>query len=192
MNVTCLKKYVAAAVCGILLCGCQPTACNPQPNPGEKGGLLAIFYQLNNVTTAAPSYQTVIWLEDADGNYVKSAMVSEYLSYGGYNKPEICPTWSQTANWRQVSKSEFDAVTAATPDLGQNTVIIDCKEQNLPPGVYFYCVQTHVIEDYNILYRGKITIGKGDAENIAKVTYMPGKSPGTEHCLSNVKARYCH
>ena len=190
MNVTSLKKYVAAAVCGILFYGCRPTGCNPQPNPGKTSGLLAIFYQLNDITTAAPSYQTVIWLEDADGNYVKSVLVSEYLSYGGHNQPEICPTWSQAANWSNVTKEQFDAVTAATPDIGQNTVIIDCKEQNLPPGVYFYCVQTHVIEDYNILYRGRITIGKGDTDSIAKVTYIPDKRPEAENVLRNVKARY--
>ncbi len=192
MNVTCLKKYVVAAVCGIVLCGCRPTGCNPRLNPGKTPGVLSIFYQLNETPGVASSYQTVIWLENAKGNYLKSVLVSEYLSYGGYNKPKICPTWSRAANWRNVSQVEFDAVTAATPDIGQNTVIIDRKQQNLPPGLYFYCVQTHIIEDYNILYRGKITIGKGNTESIAKVTYMPGKRPGTERCLSNVKARYCH
>ena len=191
MNVTSLKKYIAAAFCGIVLYGCRPTGCNPQHNPGKTSGLLSIFYQLNETPGVAPSYQTVIWLEDAGGNYLKSLLVSEYLSYGGHNKPDICPTWSRSANWGNLTKSQFDAVTAATPDLGQNTVIIDCQEQNLSPGVYFYSVQTHVIEDYNILYRGRITIGKGDTENIAEVTYIPGKRPGTEHCLSNVKARYC-
>ncbi len=38
--------------------------------------------------------QHFLWLKKPDGTFAKTLFVSEYLSYGGYNHPEICPDWS--------------------------------------------------------------------------------------------------
>jgi len=183
-----MKICFLTLCCGILLVGCYSGG-NRRSSESDDG-FIAISYELNEVKTVVPSYQTVVWLEDADGNYLKPVMVSEYLAYGGHRKPKICSTWSRISNWAGISKNEFDAVTAATPDIDENTVTIDCKEQKLSPGVYYYCVQTHIIDDYNILYRGRIKIGCGKTKSFAKVTYIPGKCDGAENALGNVKASY--
>ena len=46
-----------------------------------------------------PSYQTTIWLEDDNGKLLKILFVSDYLSYGGFVHPMICPTWAKQADW---------------------------------------------------------------------------------------------
>jgi len=187
-----VKIYFLMLCCGILLSGCHLENCgrSGSGSSGPSDGFIEISYELGQTPGVAPSYQTVVWLEDANGAYLKSVLVSEYLAYGGHRKPKICSTWSRISNWGSVSRSEFDAVTAATPDIGQNTVIINCKEQNLSPGVYYYCVQTHIVGDYDILYRGRIEIGKKNMDSVAKVEYIPGKCEGAENALGNVKAKY--
>ena len=159
---------------------------------GVTEGILEIRFNLNPSANQdiEPSYQTVIWLEDEHGRYVKSLLVSEYLSYGGYTKPEICPDWSRTAQWDRITEKELDAVTSATPPVEANVMAFDCRKKNLRAGVYRYCVQTHIVEQDNILYTGMIEIGGKDNENIAEADPAPRRHAQVGAVLSSVKAFY--
>lgn len=180
------KVCMLILVCVLLLGGCD------SGDKGAAGGTLTIYYELNKpeIIVIVPSYQTVVWLENENGGHVKTLFISDYLSYGGYSKSEICSDWSQIEDWDKVGRDVLDAVTAATPAVGQNVLKIKLKTYNLPSGVYRYCVQTHVIEGYNILYRGQIRIGEKNDASSAKVTYTPGKYPKAGDVLGNVKAEY--
>ena len=153
-------------------------------------GFLEISYQLEKAQGVQPSYQTAIWLENEQGELVRSLLVSEYLSYGGYNDSTICPDWSKLANWSKVSPEEFDAVTAATPGIGNNVLKVDCRKANLLPGKYIYCVQVHILENYNMLYEGEIMLNGENVESIATAKYIPRQHPLAGNVLSHVKARY--
>ncbi len=190
------KFCLLISACIILLSGCVDE--EPAKDVPAKG-FIKISYQINEreieiedeegaSTVTIP--QTVAWLEDENGKYVKSLLVSEWLSYGGYKRPVVCVTWSGLADWANVSIEEFDAVTQATPYYGDNELIIDCTKRGLLPGTYYYCVETHVVDEYNILYRGQIKIGQKNDENTAEVKYIPGKFPPGENDLCDVKAQY--
>lgn len=153
-------------------------------------GFLEISYQFNQPQEFQPSFQTVIWLEDQDGKYLRSLLVSEYLAFDAYDQPEICSTWSKVADWENVPEAEFDAITMPTPDIGANVFKVDCAKEKLTPGVYHYGIEVHIADDYNVMYRGKITIGKKDVENLPKISYNPDKLEGAENIISDVKARY--
>jgi hypothetical protein len=166
--------------------------CSKEKSPFAEG-TLEIFFTLNKPAgELEPSYQTAIWLEDITGNYTKSLLVSEYLSYGGYNNATICPAWRTEADWDNVSDEEFDAVTQATPDAAPNILKIDCKEHRILPGLYKYFVQTHIQEKYNILYFGYIEMGVKSNENTAVAKYYPVKQPIAGNVLSEVRAKYYH
>lgn len=164
-------------------------ACGPNPDE-PNAGYLEIRYRLNELEDPEPSYQTVIWLEKENGEYLKSLLVSEYLAYGGYEKPEICSDWSRAADWGNVPEAVFDAVTGATPPVEENTIRVDCEKEGLLPGVYRYCVQTHIVEAYNILYRGRIEIGGSERESRAKAVHSSDGYPEARNVLSDVEARY--
>lgn len=155
-------------------------------------GTLQISWEFVNSAekNLVPSYQTAVWLLNDKGEYVKSILVSEYLSYGGYNDTTICTEWIKVADWDNVLPETFDAVTKATPPIGTNTINIDCKSENIFPGTYNYYVETHIIEQYNILYHGQITIGKKPSKNIAEPVYIPEKHPVSGDVLKNVNANY--
>jgi len=57
---------------------------------GGKNRKFEFRFHLNDIQSFVPSDQIVIWLENSDSTLVKTLFVSEYLSYGGYNIPEIC------------------------------------------------------------------------------------------------------
>jgi len=180
----CLNLIVATT-CIALFIGCSFQAGRAAKD------FLEIHYQLDRQEGIVPSYQTVIWLEDENGNYVTSLLVSEWLSYEGYSNPTVCPDWSKVSDWKNASEKEVHAVTAATPPIGSNVLRIDCKKANLPPGKYRYCVQTHIMGNYNVLYCGRIEIDGQEDESTAKVTYTPGRRPAAAEILRNVKAKYC-
>jgi hypothetical protein len=166
------------------------------PTPGDEqcaapaAGLLEISYRFNPANGVEPSYQAAFWLEDENGKYVKSILVAEYLSYGGFNDPTICPDWSKLAGWEESSEEEFDAVTRPTPPVGGHILRIDCKERSIPPGLYSYCVQVHIVENYNVLYKGRIHIGDKADESQADPAFTPERHPEGGDVISDVHARY--
>ena len=85
---------------------------------------------------------------------------------------------------------ELDAVTSATPPVESNVMAFDCRRENIRPGVYRYCVQTHIVEQDNILFSGMIEIGEGDDENIAEADPGPRRHVQAGPVLTSVKARY--
>ena len=119
------------------------------------------------------SDQLVIWLEKPDGTFVKTLFVSEYLSYGGYNDPDICPDWSSNTNWEEVSEAEFDALTGATPKIGIVQIEVVLLKEEVPRGDYNIFTEVHLTADYNELYTGKIRISRRDATSQLEVSYRP-------------------
>jgi len=157
---------------------------------GAASGMIEISFLYNKAEGVVPSYQIAIWLESEKGEYVKTLFVSEYLSGGGFDHGDVCPDWAKQAHWEKAEESEFDAATRPTPPIGARTLKFECEKWGIAPGAYRYCVQAHIVEKYNILYRGRITIGQGAAEAVGEVLYSPGKHPLAADILYDVRARY--
>lgn len=72
--------------------------------------------------------QCAVWLEDADGNYVRTLYVTQRSSKRSWifgpkeGRPESLPVWYHAANYGSVKNApvstEVDAVTSATPKGG--------------------------------------------------------------------------
>lgn len=165
----------------------QCTDRGPKPVTGS----LEISYRLNMVdSTVIPSYQTAIWLEDEKGTYIRSLLVSDYLSYGGFNDSTICPDWRKKVNWDTIPDAEFDAVTAATPQIRAHTLLTELAGLSLKEGVYRYYVETHIQEKYNVLYSGTIELKGRKTESTATASYVPEEFILASNLLSNVTAAY--
>ncbi|RPJ64037.1 MAG: DUF2271 domain-containing protein [Acidobacteria bacterium] len=153
-------------------------------------GTLLISYAFSTAQDLEPSYQIAIWLEKEDGQFVRTLFISEYLAYGGFNDPTICPDWTKIAEWDKATEAEYDAVSKPTPPIGSNTLKLDCKARGIEPGTYVYCVEVHIVENFNILYKGKIAIGAGAAEDTAVATYIPSKHESAANVIHGVAAKY--
>ena len=135
--------------------------------------ILDVSFQLAEREGYPRSDQLVVWLEKPDGTFVKTLFVSEYLSYGGYNHPEICPDWSTKTNWEKASQEEFDAVTAATPSLGLVNMALSCTSVVVPRGEYNIFIEVHLTTDYNELYSGMVKVSGRKFNNNLTVSYKP-------------------
>ncbi len=162
---------------GIFFYGCEGS--------GER--MVDLSFTLNEKEDYSRSDQLVIWLEKPDGSFVKSLFVSEYLSYGGYNDPDICPDWSSNTDWEMASQEEFDAVTGATPAIGAVNMQFSLSADEVPKGEYIIFLAVHLIEDYHEIYQRKILISRKGDEGKLELSYKPGKYHGaTFDVLSEV------
>ena len=175
-------KFIALFIIILFITGCNPSA-------GSKNRTLHISFYVNKKEDIQPSYQLTIWLEKPDGAYVKTLFVCDYLSYGGFNDSTICPDWSGKANWSKVLKEEFDAVTGATPMIGNRNFAFNCSKEQIPAGKYKFLIEVHLIESFNELYSGEIEIAGKEDESEAQVTYLPEKHSKAGDILSQVKVK---
>ncbi len=163
--------------------------CSEDPNKPAKG-YLEFSYEFTKPAEFEPSYQFSIWLEKENGEYYKSLFVTDYLSYGGYNDSTICPAWSKNSDWDHASPEVFDAVTKATPPVGQNRLQINCQDFQILPGIYQYKLQVHLVDTYNILALGKINIGKKANESTALTLHEPREHATGSNTIQNVIVKY--
>ena len=156
---------------------------------GAKNRKFDISFNLNDIQSFVPSNQIAIWLETTDSSYVRTLFLSEYLSYGGYNIPEICNGWSSKTKWDEVTKEEFDAVTSATPRVGNVKIKLECPASLVPGGKYLIFIEVHLVNEYNELYSGELTISGKKSVADLQVIYKPGKYPKKTEgdILSNVR-----
>ena len=163
---------------GVIITGCDTT----------RERMMNISFVMNELEDYPRSDQLVIWMETLDGTFVKSLFVSEYLSYGGYNHPEICPHWSTSTNWEEASQEEFDASTGATPSIGPVHMEIGLSADDVPRGEYHVFVEVHLTADYNELYSGKIRLSRKAASSLLEVSYTPEQyHEATYDVLSDVR-----
>ncbi len=103
--------------------------------------------------------QVAIWLEDADGNYIKTLYVTERASHKSWimgpkeGRPESLPVWYHASKFQPDKNAtpalELDAVTSATPKGG---IIFDAK---LEDKAYVLRAEFNTSFDYNDFYTKK-------------------------------------
>lgn len=178
MNKTIVIRQLLALVIGLFLI----TSCTHKKT-------IKISYQMEDLQEYVPSYQLSIWLEKPDGTFIKTLFVSEYLAYGGYLEYGICPSWSKKANWDKVTKEESDAVTGATPKVGNVDLELENSIDNVPDGEYLLYLQVHLKEDLNDTYKGKINLKTGNETDIQLKPYKIQriKDGNPKEILSNIQ-----
>ena len=178
-----------------ILAGCvlQPAGADaraaPQPAPGSAGTLEVSFLYMPP-TTIDPTYHTAMWLEDSQGRLVKTLYVSQELSATEYKMGNVCPDWVKKSQWEKAARSEVDAVTAPTPNVGSEAKVFDLTALGLPAGEYVFMFQMHVLEDHNVLFRGKVTVGGPNQTPALETTQGPGKLVSTDQYVREVQVRY--
>ena len=100
----------------LALAGCATgTQAQPGVVPSGQAAVTVTFdfqKQSGNV-----SNQFAVWIEDADGNYIKTLYATRFTAIGGYkNRPDAIPVWMEKSGLTDMSG--VDAITGATPPSG--------------------------------------------------------------------------
>ena len=169
-----MKKYIIAIVALFALLITTQSVSN-MPKPGLfKSKRVTVGFNYNH-KDGPGSNQYAVWVEDASGKLVKTLFVTSFTTKGrsrngeplvrGYVKRPTCvPTWVEKSNAKELSDSELDAVTGATPASGHRTYSWDFKDYHgnlVPAGKYRICVEATLFNKSNIIYYGDFSVPSG-------------------------------
>ncbi|AGK97021.1 DUF2271 domain-containing protein [Clostridium pasteurianum] len=156
-------------------------------------GSVKIKYNLNYIRKLA-SNQVAVWIEDSQGNYIKSLYASKYTADGGYKqRPEALTEWISKSGWKNATKNEIDTVSGATQNPGNINLTWDCKDEKgaaVKPGKYIYIVEGNIYWGSRVLYKGDIEIGNSENTSNAKANYINKDSSNNDTLIKNVSAEF--
>ena len=171
----------------ICVCGISPAA-------GQDGpGIVKITYVLHRLQTIA-SNQIAVWIEDGDGNYVKTLFATSFAANGGFKKrAQTLPAWVKASDWENASSSDIDAMSGATQPVGTREVVWDLTDiegNHVRPGKYVYKIEGNIFWDNRVLWQGSIYVGGEENISIAEATYFPENTTENRVLVEQVQAIY--
>jgi hypothetical protein len=109
------------------------------------------------------SNQFALWIEDAQGRYVKTLYATRFTASGGYAKrPQSIPDWVKQSGLANMNKVQVDALTGATPKAGVLRYRWDGTGQAgaaLPPGEYRVFLEASLRNENRVLYSAPVQLG---------------------------------
>lgn len=149
------------------------------------------------------SNQYAVWIEDANGQVVKTLFVTSFTSKGrsrggakaarGYTfRPSCTPTWVKHVGADNLSDEQIDAFTGATPaKSGVQTFTWDFTDQNgkpVPQGTYRFFLEATYDGPSVVTYTGTVTSG-APAGDLPLETTDIEPSENRKDMITNVQAR---
>ena len=113
--------------------------------------------------SGAASNQHAVWIEDMDGNVVRTLFASRWTASGGYKtRPDSIALWVEKAGLALMTESEVDAVSGATPASSHVSYSWDLTGSDgtvVSSGDYRFFVEGTLRWKNFVLYSGVITLG---------------------------------
>ena len=130
---------------------------------------VVISFDFTRMSTHA-SNQFAVWVEDADGNMVKTLFVPDFTAARrGYRlREDAVPSWVSAADPNAMTDQEIDAISSATPMAGTQTYswdLTDVVGNPVPDGVYRIMVEGTLYWSSTVLYTAELdtaTAAAGD------------------------------
>ena len=143
------------------------------------------------------SNQYAVWIEDNQGNLVKTLFATKFTAGGGWEKrPQSIPLWVQKSGLSRLDKKDVDAFTGATPRTGVQKYTWDALDKNGNPvaeGEYNVFLEATLRAENKVVYSSSFVLENGhdDGPYVAetKVTYF-GSSTGERKMIESVKVLF--
>ena len=121
---------------------------------------VVVSFDFTRMSTHA-SNQFAVWVEDADGNMVKTIFVPDFTAARrGYRlREDAVPSWVSAANPDAMTDQEIDAISSATPRAGAQQFtwdMTDAKGNPVPDGVYKIMVEGTLYWSSTVLYTAEL------------------------------------
>ena len=168
-------------------------------------GSLELSFQYNK-QPGPGSNQYAVWVENADGQVVKTLYVTEFTSKGrsrdgskparGYTYRTSCtPTWVQHVGAESLTDQQIDAFTGATPaQSGVQTFTWDFTDQDNQPvakGTYRFYIEATYNGPSVVMHTGTVTYGAPAGDIPVETSYIEA-SEDRRDMIMDVKARLVH
>jgi len=140
----------------------QPGSSNGADAQMSASGEVVISFEYTRQTGPA-SNQHAVWIEDMDGNVIKTLFASRWTADGGFaTRPDSIALWAGRAGLAGLSSTEVDAFSGATPGTGAQSYLWDLTDsagEIVLQGDYMFFVEGTLRWKNFVLYSGVITIG---------------------------------
>ena len=142
--------------------------------------------------TGSASNQYAVWIENAQGQLVKTLYATRWTANGGYRtRPTSIPVWVRQSNLANMQRNQIDAVSGATPRTGAVTYTWDGTSSQgaaAPAGNYTLIIEGTLRWENQVLYRAPFRLGQGASSAQASASYT-GDSTAEHGMISNVQVR---
>jgi len=109
------------------------------------------------------SNQFAVWIEDAEGRYVRTLYATRFTAAGGWRRrPESLPRWAAQSGLAGRDRAHVDALTGPTPGAGALRFAWDGRDyagRAAPPGEYRVFVEGSLRWQCRVLYSAAIRLG---------------------------------
>ena len=136
--------------------------------------------------------QYAIWIEDSQGQYVKTLFATSWTANGGWRRrPSSIPAWVRQSGVADKPQEEIDTISSATPATGTVTHVWDGRNSqgaSVPDGDYVLFLEGTLRWENIVLYRAPIRLGQGFSTPAVNVEYS-GDSTAERTMISEVVVR---
>lgn len=145
------------------------------------------------VMSGFASNQFALWVENESGNVVKTLFATDFTAVKrGYKKREqSLNNWVSVAKPDNMTDSEIDAVSGATPKSGTQHFTWDLtnsQDKKVPAGKYFIKLEGTLFAGSNAVYTGAVDLSKATAGPIEVVLKRSEPdNPKNASMIQNVK-----
>jgi hypothetical protein len=161
------------------LAGCAGESEQRTEAPPDRPGVTIAFDFQKQSGYAANQF--AVWIETADGQYVKTLYATKFTAAGGYkNRPDSIPTWVDRSGLAGLSDAQVDVMTGATPKSGAQSYTWDLTGADgapVPAGTYKFFVEGSLRWKNRVLYTGEIAVGGEAATAAASAAFTYEASP---------------
>ena len=150
-----------------------------------------LTFQFTRLSGSA-SNQFAVWIEDSQGRYVKTLYATRYTANGGWRRRETSiPVWVRQSGLVDLSRSQIDALTGATPRTGVLSYTWDGTNSlgaAVSPGEYVIFLEGTLRWENQVLYRAPIRLGQGASMPQVSAEYS-GDAGADRLMIGNVTVR---
>ena len=195
-----MKKIFLLCAASLAALWTMATSCTSE----NTGGKVEITFDY--VKKQGPgSNQYAVWIENEKSEVVKTLFVTSFTTKGriregepirrGYTyRPACVPTWVTNAKAAEMTDTELDAFTGATPKEGGIQTFTwdftDAAGNKVAKGNYKVCVEATLKNEYRILYVGNFST-KDKAGEISLTETINGFDEAYAGMIKDVKATIC-
>jgi len=171
-----MKEISIIIVAALLafVCACSGGGTKTE-QPAYEPGTLTISLDYEKQSGYA-SNQFAVWVEDLDGNLIKTLYATRFTANGGFrDRPDSIPLWVEKSGLATMQKADADAVSGATPSTGTLYYTWDAADKDgnaVPAGEYRFFVEGSLRWKNRVLYSGAVDTGGGNAVVKAEAAYF--------------------
>jgi hypothetical protein len=166
----------------------------------------AIFAQVNKVEInfvysiqkGFASNQFAVWIEDAQGKYIKTLYATKFTANGGWKRREhSLPLWVKQSSLAEMSKAQIDAITAPTPKAGKLDFTWDYTDsagRKVADGEYKIFIEATLRNENHVIYTASINSAANNQQTAGNTIALEpqyfGSNTDDRGMISRVTVKY--